>query len=317
MGLVSPAPPRREPQIYQLLLAFAAIYIVWGSTFLAIRFAVQTIPPLLLMGARHLTAGLLLFGWLWLRGFEWPDRRVWLDALLSSGFCFLGCHGILAWAEIYVPSGLAALLAGSLPIWMVLLARARGQESELNAKLLSGIALGFAGLIVLMPLGVRGERRELAGAVAIVLGEVLWAVGAIYARGIKPRTPPTTFAAMQMVCGGGLLSAVGLGLGEGAHLTAASFTARSVLSLAFLIVFGSLLAFTAYTWLLRVSSPAVVSTHSYVNPVVAVFLGWAMAGEGVTLRTVAGTAIILASVALIRARSKGAAVGRAVADEAA
>jgi drug/metabolite transporter (DMT)-like permease len=308
---------RRQPHFYELLLAFAAIYLIWGSTFLAIRFAVQTLPPLLLMGARHLTAGLLLFGWLWLRGFERPERRLWLHALISSAFCFLGCHGLLAWAELYVPSGLAALLSGSLPIWMVLLARAGGQESELNPRVLSGIVLGFIGLAVLLPLGLRGERRELLGSLAIVLCELLWAVGAIYARGIRTRTPPTTFAAMQMVCGGVLLGIGGLGIGETSHLNAAAFTARSVLSLVFLIVFGSLLAFTAYTWLLQVSSPAIVSTHSYVNPVVAVLLGWALAGEQVTMRTIAGTAIILASVALIRARPKGRAAERAKEEQAA
>jgi drug/metabolite transporter (DMT)-like permease len=299
------------------MLAFAAIYVIWGSTFLAIRFAVQTIPPLLLMSARHLCAGLLLFGWLRLRGMERPEPRLWLDALISSMFCFLGCHGLLAWAEIYVPSGLAALLSGSLPVWMVLLARARGQESELTPKVLSGIALGFAGLAILVPLGLRGDRRELAGAIAIVVCEMLWAVGAIYSRGIRTRTPPATFAAMQMLCGGVLLGAAGLAFGEGSRVTAAAFTARSVLSLAFLIVFGSLVAFTAYTWLLQVSSPAIVSTHSYVNPVVAVFLGWAMAGERVTLRTIAGTGVILASVALIRGRPGPAAEARRAAGEAA
>ncbi len=311
-----PHQTRRKPHLYELLLAFAAIYVIWGSTFLAIRFAVETLPPLLVMSARHLAAGSLLFGWLWLRGFERPERRLWIHALISSAFCFLGCHGLLAWAELYVPSGLAALLSGSLPIWMVLLARAGGQESELNVKVLSGIAFGIIGLAILVPFGLRGDGRELLGALAIVVCEMLWAIGAIYSRGIKTRTPPTTFAGMQMLCGGVLLGAAGLGIGEGSQLRAAAFTARSVVSLLFLIVFGSLVAFTAYTWLLQVTSAAIVSTHSYVNPVIAVFLGWALADEKVTLRTLAGTAVILASVALMRSRPKERPAERLAADAA-
>jgi drug/metabolite transporter (DMT)-like permease len=295
---------RTEPAILPLLLAFAAIYIIWGSTFLAIRFAVETLPPLLMMGTRQLAAGLLLFAWLFARGQKLPDPRLWRSALYAGTFCFLGCHGLLAWAELTVPSGLAALLAATLPIWMVLLARFHGQGSELSLKILSGIALGFSGVAVLFPFTFTGQQREGLGALAIIVSEILWAVGAIYARGVKHSESPATFAAMQMLCGGALLWAVGLGLGEASQLHAEAFTARSVLSLAFLIVFGSLLTFTAYSWLLQVSSPAVVSTHSYVNPLVAVFLGWALAGEAVTLRTLLGASIILASVALVSIRKR-------------
>jgi drug/metabolite transporter (DMT)-like permease len=145
-------------------------------------------------------------------------------------------------------------------------------------------------------------------ALAIILAEILWAVGAIYSRGVKTDTPATTFAAMQMVCGGALLWLVGVGFGEAGHLTTAAFTARSVLSLAFLIFFGSLVTFTAYTWLLKVSSPAIVSTHSYVNPVVAVVLGWALAGEQFTTRTLVGAAIVLGSVFLISRKKQTAAI---------
>lgn len=234
-----------------------------------------------MMGTRHLAAGLLLLLWLRARRGERPGRRLWRPALCASAFCFLGCHGLLAYAEMSVESGLAALLAGSLPIWMVLLARLWGQKSELTPKVLSGIGLGMVGLAILVPFGFSGQRQELTGALAILVSEVLWAVGVIYARGIKIRgVSVSMFAAMQMVCGGALLWVTGLGLGEAAQLNAASFTARSMLSLGFLIVFGSLITFTAYTWLMQVSSPALVSTHSYVNPLVAVLLGWAIAGRG-------------------------------------
>jgi drug/metabolite transporter (DMT)-like permease len=296
----------------KLLLAFAAIYFIWGTTFLAIRFAVQTLPPLLTMGTRQLAAGLLLFAWLGARGkLEWPERRLWLPAIFAGACCFLGAHGLLAWAEIRIDSGLAALLSSTLPIWMVLLAPLLGQESELNRRVLCGIALGFAGVAVLIPMDFTGPQAQGLRALAILAAEVLWAVGAMYSRGVKSATPAAVFAAMQMVSGGVLLWVVGLGIGEGGRVHAADFTARSVLSLGFLIVFGSLIAFSAYVWLLQVSSPAIVSTHSYVNPLVAVLLGWAVAHEAVTWRTIAGTTVILASVAMLSMRRSQTAAPRA------
>lgn len=290
----------REPRLIQLALAFAAIYFLWGSTFLAIRFAVQTVPPLITMGIRQLSAGLLVFAWQKSRR-EWkPEPGLWRHALIAGAFCFLGCHGLLAWGEIRTPSGLAALLAASLPIWMVLLAPMFGQESELTLRALSGIAVGMIGVAILIPMG--GARWDQISAVAILVSEVCWATGVLYSRGVRTKTPSLTFAAMQMICGGCLLWTVGLILGEGAHLTAAAFPLKSVLSLAYLITFGSIVAFTAYTWLLKHSSPAVVSTHSYVNPLVAVFLGWSLGGETVTSRTMTGAAVILAAVALLSKR---------------
>jgi drug/metabolite transporter (DMT)-like permease len=295
---------RRHASLPKLVLAFAAIYLIWGSTFLAIRFAVETLPPLLMMGTRHLGAGGLLFLWQLARGKCRTDRRGWRSAFIAGAFCFLGCHGLLAWAELRLSSGLAALLSATLPIWMVLLARFRGQGSELTPRVLTGIAIGFAGVALLVPLQFSGRQAEGWSALAIIASEMLWALGAIYGRSVKTETPLATFAAMQMLAGGLLLWTAGLAIGEDAQLHAAAFTTRSVVSLAFLIVFGSVIAFTAYTWLLQVSSPAIVSTHSYINPVVAVFLGWAFAGEAVSARTLLATAIILASVALTSVRRK-------------
>jgi drug/metabolite transporter (DMT)-like permease len=292
----------RRPDPLLLLLAFGAIYFVWGSTFLAIRFAVETLPPLVTMGTRHLAAGGLLFAWLLARGEPLPERRLWKPAIFSGAFCFLGCHGLLAWAEKTVPSGLAALLSATLPIWMILLARAMGQGSELTVKVLSGIALGFLGVAVLVPFRGGAGSGVPWTSLAIIVCEIFWAIGAIFSRGVKGSVPPATFAGMQMLSGGVMLWAVGLALGEGAQLHAASFTMRSVLSLGYLIVFGSLLTFTAYVWLLQVCSPALVSTHSYINPVVAIFCGWALGGEALTGRTLLGTGVVLASVALVSVR---------------
>jgi drug/metabolite transporter (DMT)-like permease len=299
-----------KPQTLALLAAFAAIYLVWGSTFLAIRFAVETLPPLLMMGTRHLVAGGLLLAWLLLvRKESKPEPRLWLSALIAGGFCFLGCHGLLAWAELRINSGLAALLSATLPISMVVLARVRGQERELTPRVLTGIALGLIGVAVLIPFKFSFDQRaQWMSAFAIILCEILWAVGAIYSRGVKTSTPATTFAAMQMICGGALLWLVGLGFGEAGSLTIHALTVKSLLSLAFLIFFGSLVTFTAYTWLLQVSSPAIVSTHSYVNPVVAVVLGWAFAGEQFSPRTLLGAAIVLGSVFLLSRKKQTAAV---------
>jgi drug/metabolite transporter (DMT)-like permease len=305
-----PARQFAKPQTLALLAAFACIYIIWGSTFLAIRFAIETLPPLLMMGTRHLVAGGLLLGWILLvRRESKPEPRLWLSALVAGGFCFLGCHGLLSWAELRISSGLAALLSATLPISMVVLARVRGQERELTPRILSGIFIGLIGVAILIPFKFSVDQRaEWMSALAIILCEVFWAVGAIYSRGVKTSTPPTTFAAMQMICGGGMLWLVGLIFGEAGHLTAAAFTAKSVLSLLFLIIFGSLITFSAYTWLLKVSSPAIVSTHSYVNPIVAVILGWALAGEQFTPRTLIGAAIVLGSVFLISRKKQVAAL---------
>jgi drug/metabolite transporter (DMT)-like permease len=302
MGSTASAFVKRRPDLLPLLLAFGAIYFVWGSTFLAIRFAVETLPPLLTMGTRHLMAGGILFAWLLLRGEPLPERRLWKPAIFSGAFCFLGCHGLLAWAEKTVPSGLAALLSATLPIWMILLARALGQGSELTVKVLGGIALGFLGVAVLVPFHDGTQQGVPWTSLAIIVAEIFWAIGAIFARGVKGHVPPATFAGMQMLAGGALLWIVGLAFGEASELHASSFTTRSVLSLCYLIVFGSLLTFTAYVWLLQVCSPALVSTHSYINPVVAIFCGWALGGEALTGRTLLGTGIVLASVALVSVR---------------
>jgi drug/metabolite transporter (DMT)-like permease len=290
-----------KPATLAVLAAFAAIYFIWGSTFLAIRFAVETLPPLLMMGTRQFVAGAILLPWLlFVRKQAKPEARLWLHALVAGGFCFLGGHGILAWAEMRIDSGLAALLSATLPIFMVVLSRLRGQERELTPRVLIAIFVGLAGVAMLIPFKFdAADRPQWIASLSVVVCEMMWAAGAIYSRGVKTSTPATTFAAMQMICGGALLWITGLLFGEGHRITMQAMTAKSLLSLGFLIVFGSLIAFTAYTWLLTVSSPAIVSTHSYVNPVVAVVLGWALAGEQFSGRTLAGAAIVLGSVLLL------------------
>jgi drug/metabolite transporter (DMT)-like permease len=291
----------------QIVLGFAAIYLIWGSTYLGIRYAVETIPPLLMMGVRHFVAGVVVYAWVRRRGTPAPHLKQWGYAAIAGVFLFLGGHGVLAWAEQKVPSGLAALLCATLPLWTVLLSRLDGSERKLGVRAWAGLFLGFAGVALLIGPSVLGRHLDLLAAGAVLSSALLWAVGTSYTRAVRMPASTALSAAMQMVSGGAMLLIAGLLAGEAARVHVASITARSVISLAYLIVFGSIIAFTVYIWLLTVSSPSRLSTYAYVNPVVAVLLGWAAAGEALGVRTLAATAIILAGVALVSTRRKQAA----------
>ncbi|HEY3124404.1 MAG TPA: EamA family transporter [Thermoanaerobaculia bacterium] len=289
-----------EPRQAKLVAAFAAVYLLWGSTYLAIRFGVETIPPFLMAGTRHLTAGLLLYLWTRLRGRPHADKRHWATAFFLGGLMLLGGNGLVTWAERRVPSGLAALIVASVPLWMALL---DGIQKRLRPGLpvVAGLLIGLAGLLALVaPRHFAGNGRvDLLGAGALLLAALCWASGSLYSRHARLPESVLTATAMQMIGGGVLLWVVGLAAGEGSRLDLAAVSVRSVLSLAYLVVFGSLLGFSAYVWLLRATTPARVSTYAYVNPVVAVFLGWAFAGEAVTLRIGLATIAIVGAVALI------------------
>ena len=294
----------RNPSRIQLILAFAAIYLIWGSTYLGIRYAVETIPPLLMMGMRHSVAGALVYAWARHRGAPAPELRQWLYAAIAGAFLFLGSHGSLAWAEQRVPSGLAALLCATLPLWTVLLARIGGTERALGGRAWTGLLLGFSGVALLIGPDALRQRLDLLPAATVLFGAFLWSVGTIYSKGARMPSSAVLSAAMQMMAGGFLLFIAGAATGEVSQLHLSSITARSVLSLGYLIVFGSIIAFTAFTWLVQVSTPSMVSTYAYVNPVIAVFIGWALAGEPLGLRTLAATAVILAGVALVTTRRR-------------
>jgi len=294
------------PSPGQIVLGFAAIYLIWGSTYLGIRYAVQTIPPFLMMAIRHFTAGVLVFLWARFRGAPQPTLKQWGWAAIAGGFLFLGGHGILAWAEEKVPSGLAALLCATLPLWTVLLARVDGTERKLGWKAGAGILLGFGGVGLLIGPETLQQRLDLLAAGAVLASALLWAVGTGYTRRVQLPSSKTLSAAMQMICGGVLLFGTSLSSGEVGRVRAQDFTLRSTLSLAYLIVFGSIIAFTVYTWLVGVASPSMVSTYAYVNPVIAVLLGWLVAGEEIGLRTVAATIVIVAGVVLVSGRRRSA-----------
>jgi drug/metabolite transporter (DMT)-like permease len=295
--------PRFPPRV-RIALGFAAIYLIWGSTYLGIRYAVDTIPPLLMMGVRHFVAGALVYAWVRRRGTPAPQVKQWGYALIAGVFLFLGGHGVLAWAEQKVPSGLAALLCATLPLWTVLLSRLDGRERKLHIRAWAGLLLGFAGVALLIGPSALGRRLDLLAIAAVLSSALLWAVGTSYTRAVRLPASTVLSAAMQMISGGAMLLIVGLLAGEGMRVHFASITLRSVLSLGYLIVFGSIIAFTVYVWLVTLSSPSRISTYAYVNPVVAVLLGWAVAGEALGVRTLAATAIILAGVALVSTRRK-------------
>ncbi|MBZ5719558.1 MAG: EamA family transporter [Acidobacteriia bacterium] len=302
----SPHPPKSAHSRMPIILGFAAVYLIWGSTYLGIRYAVETIPPLLMMGIRHSLAGALVYAWARRKGTPSPTAQQWGYAVVAGAFLFLAGHGMLAWAEERVPSGLAALLCATLPLWTVLLGRTKGAEHRLGVKAWAGIVLGFAGVALLIgPDSLRQTGNlDLLATAAAMFSAFAWAVGTIYSKSVRLPNSTVLSASMQMLTGGvWLLLAAGVS-GEAAQVHVATVTLRSVLALAYLTVMGSIVAFTVFTWLLTVASPSRVSTYAYVNPVVAVFLGWTLAGEAIGVHTIAATVIILTAVALVNTRGR-------------
>ena len=284
----------------RVITAFAAVYLLWGSTYLAIRFAIDTMPPHLMAAARFLVAGGLLYAWARWRGAPRPTLVNWRAAAVVGGFLLLGGNGAVVWAETRVPSGLTALLVAMVPIWMLVLEmipRLGGRKPR--AAVAAGIVLGLAGLAVLVAPGKLAGRVDPLGAGVLLLGCLSWSFGSLYSRGAALPKSPFLAAAMEMVAGGALLFAFGLVTGQAGQLEVSAISAQSLLSLVYLIVFGSLIGFTAYIWLLGKTTAARISTYAYVNPVVAVLLGWAFAGEPMTLRTTIAAAVIIGAVALI------------------
>jgi drug/metabolite transporter (DMT)-like permease len=281
----------------KLALAFAAIYIVWGSTYLAIRYAVETIPPLVAAGIRHSIAGAVILAWAWARGFR-PRREHWIGGLIIGALYFLGGHGTLHWAEQYVGSGLAALLIATEPMFILLLAWAMRQQ-RISAISALGLGLGVAGVGVLMG-GLTMKGSSLLGLLAVLFGSLSWSAGVVISPKVKLPDDPLGRTALPTLCGAAmLLAAAGL-TGEFHAVHWASVSLKSWLGLAYLIVFGSIVAFTAYTWLLQRCPPTLVATHTYANPVVAVLLGWLLAGEALTMRVVGASVAILGAIVLIR-----------------
>jgi drug/metabolite transporter (DMT)-like permease len=289
-------PPRTA-----IVLGFAAIYLVWGSTYLAIRFAVETLPPFLMLFARFFTAGVLMYAFLRLRGEPRPGRREWAGGAVVGGLLLLGGTGAVGWAEQWIPSGLAALIVAIVPVWMVVLDWIGPARRRPTGAVIAGLVLGLVGVAVLVgPVDLSGgDRMQFIGSAVVVFGTLSWATGSVYGSRLPHPSSSWMSAALQMMAGGLLLLVFGTALGEWSRVDPGLVSARSVGALLYLIVFGSLIAFGAYVFLLRHEPPARVGSYAYVNPVVAVFLGWALAAEPVTARTIVAAAIILTGVVLI------------------
>ena len=287
--------------------AFLAVYILWGSTYLAIRLAVATIPPYLMAGARHLFAGLILFAWIARRGPPRMTRREWRDAAIVGGLMLLGGNGIVSWAEQYVPSGVTALLVSTIAIWVALLDWLWLKQPRPNRTMFAGLALGVAGVALLVHPDVSSASGAawLVGALAELVAAAFWAAGTVYSRrAVRPRSP-LLGAAMQMVAGGILILLTGTLTGEWSRLDLARVTTASWLSLGYLIFFGSIIGLTSFLWLVQVTTPAKAATNVFVNPVVAVILGWAVAGEEVRPLTIVAAVVALSGVVMI-VRGRGA-----------
>jgi drug/metabolite transporter (DMT)-like permease len=283
----------------RVILAFFAIYVIWGSTYLAIRYAVETIPPLYTAGFRHLTAGTILLAWCFVKGLRPTWAQIRASVVIGFFFFLLG-HGSLHWAETVVPSGLAALLIAVEPIMVFLLSSAAARTWKLNGMLLAGILLGLAGVgFLVMGTGTRGTHGSTFGAIMVLVGALAWSIGIIYSRKSKLSGSPLLLSALSLLSGAVMLLTVGTLAGEAKGFSIAQVTPRSWAALAYLIIFGSVIAFTAYNWLLEHFSPTLVATHTYVNPIVAVLLGWAYGGEQITLQVGIATAMVVGAVVLV------------------
>lgn len=287
----------------KVALAFAAIYLIWGSTYLAIRYAVETIPPLVAAGIRHTIAGSILLAWAYARGFR-ARREHWIAGAIVGALFFLVGHGTLHWAELHVASGLAALLIATEPMFILVLAWASGQQkiSRLSAL---GLACGVVGVAILTGIELHAKGSSLLGMGAVLLGSFSWAAGVVVSPKLKLPTDALARTAVPLVCGAAMLLVAAGATGEFNTLRWSAVSLRSMLGLAYLIVFGSIVAFTAYTWLLQRCPPTLVATHTYANPVVAVLLGWLLAGEQLNLRLALASIAILGAIVLIRRGERG------------
>jgi drug/metabolite transporter (DMT)-like permease len=289
------APPR-----WQLVLAFLCIYVVWGSTYLAMRFAVDTIPPFLMGATRFISAGTLLIAWSASRGRAEASGLAWRNAAIVGGLLLFWGNGSVAWAAQRVPSGLMSLLVATVPLWMVLIEGARGRRPTVPQLL--GVAIGLVGVSLLM-LPADGSWANApvdpVGAVVLVVGSFAWTAGSLFSRSAQQAPYPPMASGMQMLCGGAMLLVLGLVSGEPDRLSMATVSARSLAAVGYLILFGSLVGFSTYMWLLKKASPSAVGTYAYVNPAVAVLLGVLLAGERVPARGVLAMSVILGGVALV------------------
>jgi drug/metabolite transporter (DMT)-like permease len=286
---------------WKRLLAFAIIYFVWGSTFLAIRVGVREVPPLLLAAMRFFVAGLVLYLWVSARGEQAPNARQWAAVSLVAFFIFVCDYGLLFWAEQRVPSGIAAVMLALIPAFMALSEIIFLRTQKLTLRLAVALAVGLCGVGVLMSrsLNLGGTPIDRAGAAALIVASLSWSVSSVLAHKLPLPESKMMSSGAQMLAGGILLTLAAAGFGEFHNFHPGNVSRGVWLALAYLIVAGSIIGYTAYVWLLHRESPTKVGTYAYVNPVVAVIVGYFLGGETLDLRTVLGTLLVLVSVVVI------------------
>ena len=294
----------------RLIAAFAAVYLLWGSSYLAIRFAIETIPPFLMGGARFLMAGAILYGWERTRTASCSLPQHWLSALIIGAFLILGGNGSVVWAEQFIPSGLTALLIATEPLWIVILLWGMGRERVPSGGVV-GLVLGFAGVAFLIgPEDIAGGGRiDVRAAGVVLMGTLSWAIGSLYSRSATQAESQILSTAMSMLSGGALMVGLALLLGELSDFDPGAVSLKSGLAFVYLVLFPSLLAFTAYLWLMKTVSPDRASTYAYVNPIVAVTIGWALASEPVNPRIIISMTIIMVALWLVMSRRTVGSVG--------
>lgn len=289
-----------SPSRAKIIAAFAAVYIIWGSTYLGIRLAVETIPPFIMAGTRFIVSGLILYAFVFWRGAERPTLAQWRSAaIVGAALLFLGNGGV-SWAEQFVPSGITALIIAVTPVWFLIFDWwHRGVQPTMGGTL--GLILGTLGVVLLIdPTNLLGGQEiHLVGALALVVATMFWAGGSLYSRGSQLPANPFLATAMEMIAGGVLCVFGGIAGGELTGFDPSMITPKSLFSLSYLIAFGSLVGFTAYIWLLRHVQPSMVATYAYVNPIIAVILGWLIADEELGPRIVLAAVVIVLAVALI------------------
>ena len=286
---------------WKTLLAFAIIYFVWGSTFLAIRIGVHEVPPLLLAAMRFLVAGLVLYGWMTARGEPSPSPRQWTSVVVLALLIFVIDYGLLFWAEQRVPSGIAAVMLATIPVFIALAEILFLRTQRLTVRLAAALLIGIAGVAVLVShsLNLGGAPIDRAGAIALIIASLSWSIATVLTRRLPLPSSKVMSSGAQMLAGGVLLVFAAAAFGEFRNFHPSAVSAAARFSLLYLIVAGSIIGFTAYVWLIHHESPTKVGTYAYVNPVVAVLLGYLLGGESLGLRTILGTLFVLISVIVI------------------
>ena len=296
-------PAFKEPPKLLIIAAFTALFIVWGSTYLGIMIAIKSIPPFFMLGTRFLVAGIILYGWCLVKGEKRPSIKLFLTVGLGGILMLFMGNGAVTWAEQYLPSGLVAIVVASMPLWFVLLDKRQWKFNFSNKFILLGIVVGFAGVLLLFAgkgtSGLINDKLKLISFFVLIIGTAGWATGSLYSKYKVTDVTVTMKAAIQMIAAGMTAFLAGLISNEQKTFMVSNISLQSALALLYLIVVGSLVTYMAYIWLLSVRPPALVGTYAYVNPVVAVFLGWLIAGEAITRQQIIALIVILAGVILV------------------